>query len=162
MDIRIARVADLPDHCHLNRWELLRYGSNPENIAVDLRASLDRDVPRERLALVLTATYTYMRGMIKRPLLEYAVVAEFEIPGMSAYVEFSPSRETVSVPPSLMNLMLCVAVGALRGMIARKTSGTPLENHPLPLINISSLVSKLIYGERADNRVVPLEEPVCG
>ena len=111
---------------------------------------------------MLTATYTYMRGMIKRPLLEYAVVAEFEIPEMSGYVKFTPSHETVSVPPSLMNLMLCVAVGALRGMIARKTSGTPLENHPLPLINISSLVSKLIYGERADNRVVPLEEPVCG
>lgn len=155
-------MAELPEHCRLNRWELLRYGGNPAEIAVNLRASLEQDSSKERLSLKVAVDYSYMRDMVKRPLLEYAVEADFEIPGLARYVRFSTSREKVAIPPSLMNLMLSVAVGSLRGMIARKTADTPLENHPLPLINISSLVSRLIYGEGTSDRVIPLEEPVCG
>lgn len=140
----------------------MRYGNTPEDISVDLRARLEPDGASERLSLQVAVTYSYMRTMIKRPLLEHAVVAEFEIPGLADLLKMTPSREKIAIPPSLMNLMLSVTIGSLRGMIAKRTAGTALEKHPLPLINISSLVSRLIYGEWPHNRVIPLEEPVCG
>ncbi|MDE6528193.1 MAG: hypothetical protein K2L78_04025, partial [Muribaculaceae bacterium] len=53
-------------------------------------------------------------------------------------------------------LMYSAAVGALRGMLALRVENTFLKNYPLPLINISALVSERLYGTKADPAVVPL------
>lgn len=140
---------------------MLRYGNNPADISVDLKASVDEDMASDRLSLRLGVVYTYMRSMVRRPLLDYNVEAVFEIPALGEHVSFSPSRERLDIPPSLMTLMLSVAVGALRGMIAQKTVGTPLEDRPLPLVNITWLVSRLIYGDRPSARTIPLDGQVC-
>lgn len=160
LDIRIVKIAELPGKCHINRWEMMRYGSNAEDVSVDLHARLDTDARADRLTLRLGAVYTYMRSMVKRPLLDYTVEAEFEIPNLEEYVSFSTSRDKVDIPPAVMSLMLSVALGALRGMIAQKTIGTALEYRPLPLVNLSSLVSRLIYGSEPAKPVIPVSSSV--
>ena len=85
----------------------------------------------------------------------------FEIPSLASHVDFSRSRDRVGIPPSLMAMMLNVAIGALRGMIAQKTVGTPIEDRPLPLVNVSQLVSRLIYGDRPPERVIPVDTQIC-
>lgn len=160
LDIRIIKIAELPSRCHINRWEMMRYGSASADVSVDLHARLDTDTRADRLILRLGAVYTYMRSMVKRPLLDYTVEAEFEIPGLEEYVSFSPSRDKVDIPPAVMSLMLSVALGALRGMIAQKTVGTALEYRPLPLVNLSSLVSRLIYGSEPSKPTIPVSSSV--
>lgn len=160
MDIRIVKIAEQPGKCHINRWEMMRYGSAPGDISVDLHARLDTDARADRLTLTLGAVYSYMRSMVKRPLLDYTVEAEFEIPALEEYVGFTPSRDKVDIPPAVMSLMLSVALGALRGMIAQKTVGTALEYRPLPLVNLSSLVSRLIYGSKPAKPAIPIESSV--
>lgn len=160
LDIRIVKIAELPGKCHINRWEMMRYSSNPEDISVDLHARLDTDSSSDVITLRLGAVYTYMRAMVKRPLLDYTVEAEFEIPGIENFINFSQNREVVDIPPSVMSLMLSVAVGALRGMIAQKTVGTTLEHRPLPLVNLSNLVSRLIYGSKPKEPTIPMGSSV--
>lgn len=154
-------MAEVSDRCHLYRWELLRIGNSPTDIDVRVHASLSEDHTDSRVTLHLEVTYSYMRTMIRRPLLQHAVDVEFEIPDISKVLVPVINGEKIAIPPSLVTMMLGIAVGALRGMIAQRTAGTALEKRPLPLINISSLVSRLIYGEPSGRRVIPLEEPVC-
>ncbi|MBP3590312.1 MAG: hypothetical protein J6J61_07030, partial [Muribaculaceae bacterium] len=59
--------------------------------------------------------------------------------------------ENAVVDSQLMMLMLGVAVGALRGIVAVRTKGTLLESRPLPIINISALMYRLHYGEEPQN-----------
>lgn len=162
MDICIERVAEVPGECHLSRWEMLRYGNHPEDIAVDLVARVEDDRVAERLALRVGVFYTYMRSMVRRPLLRQTVEVVFTIPSMEDFVSFTPARDKIDIAPSVISMMLGVAIGALRGMIAQKTTGTPLEGRPLPLVNVSGLVSRLIYGDRPSRATIPLGEPaVC-
>ena len=49
----------------------------------------------------------------------------------------------VYVPQKLLGLLLSVSVGALRGMVARCTSGTFLEKYPLPVFDISELLKNI-------------------
>lgn len=161
INIQISKVAEVSDGCRLFRWELLRLGRHHADIDVRVHASLREDRAEEKILLRLEASYSYMRSMVRRPLLLHTVEVEFEIPEMAQVSVPVTNGEKISLPPSLMNMMIGVGVGALRGMIAQRTAGTPLEDRPLPLINISSLVSRLIYGEPSGSRVVPLEEPIC-
>ena len=103
-----------------------------------------------------------MRGMIRRPLLSYAAEAVFEIPGLAEYAMGIPSGDRVELPPAVMTLMLGVGIGAIRGLIAQRTAGTVLESRPLPLINVSGLVSRLIYGDVPAGHAIPFGAPVCG
>ncbi len=161
LDIRIVRISEVQGKSHVNRWEMLRYGNSPTDISVDLTANVGEDMALDQITLRLEVIYTYMRSMVRRPLLKSAVEAVFEIPGLDRHVAFSPSRETLEIPPSLMTLMLGVAIGALRGMVAQKTVGTPIADRPLPLVNISWLVSRLMYGNTPSRRTIPLEAQVC-
>lgn len=161
MDIRIVNIAELPRLTHLNRWELLRYGSQPADIDVNLRTHLEQNLADSRVTLRVEVVYTYMRAMIKRPLLHLAAEAVFEIVGLERYMMPTADRESIDMPPSLMQLMLSVAIGAIRGMIAQKTVGTSLQSHPMPLIDISKLVSRLIYGTPAPQGTIPLGAAVC-
>lgn len=160
MDISIERISEVAADCRLYRWELMRYGNAPVNVAVSVKANIDEDMAFEQITLRLGVTYTYMRSMVKRPLLQHTVDAVFSIPSMAEYVDFTPGHDRIAIPPSVMSMMLGVAIGALRGMIAKVTAGTPLENRPLPLINISGLVSRLIYGTTPSRATIPVDEPV--
>lgn len=161
LDIRISRISEVAGKCHLHRWEMLRYGNLQDDIIVDLKARIEEDNASDSLVLRLEAFYSYMRSMVRRPLLDYAVEVVFEIPSVADYVGFTPARDRVAIPPSLMAMMLNVAIGALRGMIAQKTVGTPLEERPLPLVNVSQLVSRLIYGDRPSERTIPVSSQIC-
>lgn len=160
LDIRILKITEVPGKCHLNRWELMRYAGNENEISVDLHARVDIDSKVDCLSLRLGTVYTYLRSMVKRPLLDFTIEAQFEIPSIDDFVSFNDDHDKVDLPPSLMSLVLSVALGALRGMIAQKTVGTALEYRPLPLVNLSSLVSRLIYGSRPKESTIPFDTQI--
>ena len=56
------------------------------------------------------------------------------------------------------DVMYGVAIGALRGMLAQRLAGTMLEAYPLPLVNISELVSRHLYGNAPSQLTIPLED----
>ena len=92
IDIRIARISEVAGKNHLHRWEMLRYGNNPEDIIIDMKARVEGDSASESLTLRLEVMYSYMRSMVRRPLLDYAVDVVFEIPGSA---DFSGGGEGV-------------------------------------------------------------------
>lgn len=153
LNIRIADVSELPDS-HVNRWELLRF--NGENLAVTLTSRFGIDAETHQVELRVYALYRYMRGMVTRPLLDVGCAVRVELNPFP--IEFVVGDE--QLPPRLMTIMYGAAVGALRGMIAMRVTGTALSAYPLPLVNVSQLVSNHVYGSQAPRHSFPLDELV--
>ena len=77
-------------------------------------------------------------------LLQYTVAAVFEFDNCEGHV--SVDGDSCLINTSTMLLMLSVTIGSLRGMLALRTAGTFLKSYPLPIINISELISRRAYG----------------
>lgn len=163
IDIRLTKVREVTQLTHLYRWEMLRLASAGSQIKVGLKAKVDLLPEKGAIKLLLTAYYTRVRGMVRRPLLDFAVETEFEVDDfMRHFADAVSGERMMDLPPSVLTMMLSVGIGALRGMIAQRTKGTPLESTPLPLINISSLVSCLIYTSPSDEFTRPFSTQICG
>lgn len=163
MDIRLAGVKEVTPLTRLYRWEMLRMATAPSQVKVGLKAKVDLIPAKNSIRLRLTAYYTRIRGMVRRPLLDMAVETEFEVEEFNRYFQDASSGGMIiDLPPAVLTLMLSVTIGALRGMITQRTKGTPLEKMPLPLINISALVSRLIYATPADDNIQPFSTEICG
>lgn len=163
IDIQLTKVREVTQLTRLYRWEMLRLASDGSQIKVGLKAKVDLLPEKCAIKLLLTAYYTRVRGMVRRPLLDFAVETEFEVDDFNRHFADAFSGERMmDLPPSVLTMMLSVGIGALRGMIAQRTKGTPLESTPLPLINISSLVSRLIYTSPSDEFTRPFSTQICG
>ena len=70
----------------------------------------------------------------------------------------SGAKGDIELPPRIMTIMYGAAIGALRGILAQKLENTQLRDYPLPLVNVSELVSRHIYGTPAPDRTVPFAD----
>lgn len=152
----------MPSGCRLHRWELLRFAQAREEAmaCVRVKARVTSDTEQGLLILHLSTAYTWDRGMLRRRLLDYEIEVRFEVDDFEGHFGRGPRHpEIVDMPPSVLRLMLSVGIGTLRGMLALYTRGTPLQRRPLPLIDVSLLLSRLIYGDspRA-SEIYPLTE----
>lgn len=152
VDIRLLRVAEVPDKCSLNRSGLRHYQGTPIGISLNIRVvpSLDKSM----LSMSLTVIYDTTRRMMRERLLTYTVSADFEVDSLREHVEVSDADIIVS--RQLMILMLSVTIGTLRGMLALRTASTVLADHPLPIMNVSEIVSRIYYGSDVDENTRPL------
>lgn len=93
---------------------------------------------------------------MRHDILDYNIRVYFEIEPFDSLR--TDDGKDIALPPSLMTLMYGVAIGALRGMLAQRLAGTMLEAYPLPLVNISELVSRHLYGNAPSQLTIPLED----
>ena len=161
IDIRLKKIEEVTELTRLYRWEMLRMASAASQVKVGIKAKVELAPDDSTIKLRLTAFYTRVRGMVRRPVLDFTVDAEFEVDEFHNHFGSALANDRlIDLPPSVLTLMLSVGVGALRGMIAQRTKGTPLASTPMPLINISALVSRLIY---SDNTLThPIGTQICG
>lgn len=153
LNIRIAEVAEIPPS-HLNRWELLRYSG--EKLTLTLTSQFGVNAADRQVQLRIRARYSYVRGMVMRPLASVGCSVTVDIDPFPAEL----AGANAQLPPRLMTIMYSTAVGALRGMIAMRVAGTALSACPLPLVNISELVSNHLYGSPVPKVSFPLDELV--
>ena len=94
------------------------------------------------------------RNLLRHRILCYNIEVIFDV-DPSPY-STTGAEDASYLHPRLMTLMYSAAIGALRGMLALRVENTFLKDYPLPLINISELVSERIYGRKADLHTIPL------
>ena len=145
-------MRELPSHNAINRWELMRYDGSP--ITVYIRSRFHAIPAGHSVALTLTAVYYYYRSQMRHNLVEYPVEVTFEIDPYTSLA--SDTEDEIELPPRIMTMMYSVAIGALRGMLAQKAANTPLRDYPLPIVNVSELVSRHLYGSPSPDRTIPL------
>lgn len=151
-NIRIAKVRELTATNNINRWELMRYADS--RITVSLTSRFVPFPDKGQITLVMGTCYYSTRNLLRHKLLCYNIEILFDV---SPFPSVFPEADTgIALHPRLMTLMYATAIGALRGMLALKVEGTFLKDYPLPLINVSALVSQRLYGTPTDEDVLPL------
>ncbi len=151
-DIRISEIKELTSENKFHRWEILRYNGYP--IKVSMSASVLPDINRNILALTMGVRYVSSRDYSEKELLRYNILVDFEIDNLEKQIQIT--EKAVKIPSHLLTLIISVGVGTLRGMLAQRTAGTVFDKYPLPLMNISEIVSAIMYSERSRNPAYPL------
>ena len=79
-------------------------------------------------------------------LIRLVTSVEFQILNMEKLLLFTKNG-SIKDPTHIIAPLLVVSYGAMRGMMATKTAGTPLEKFPVPLLSQSELYRTFLEGE---------------
>lgn len=153
INIRLLRIRELPRLNTISRWEFIRYTGSP--VKVTINAQWHTATPAHEIALIAGARYTTTRNMVDRTLLDYNIELTFSTSGNDSWL-YADDDRSLSLPPGLATVMLSVGIGSLRGMIASRTADSMLSRYPLPIINVSEIISRMAYGTTADENTLPL------
>lgn len=149
VNIRLIGLSEVPEMSSFSRRAIRHYNGAP--VSVTLSVKVEPDQRDSKISLVIGVKYIATRNYISEQMLRYTVKADFEIDRLDEHISLSGADSMVST--RLMTLMLSVSIGSMRGMLALRTENTPLRNYPLPIFNISELVSRLHY--ETENPVDP-------
>lgn len=142
LDIKLLRLDEDHSRTHIHRWEIMRYEGTP--VDVNLFSDFSYRAEKHIVRLMLAARYTTLRGQICRRLLDYGITADFELMGPDAEID----KEEIVVNAELVRMMIAVGLGALRGMLAIRTSNTFLSHYPLPVYNVDQLMQPIINASK--------------
>lgn len=123
----------------INRRALRRLTREP--ISVDMNVKVVPDTDRSLLSILVSCSYRAVIGLIRERLLVCTAVATFEVENLASHIEENGQEKLLPTP--LMMNMLGIAVGALRGIVAVRTAGTPLRRRPMPIIDLNTLMRRL-------------------
>ena len=147
---RLQRIRETDFHYDDKRLSTDFLQGHP--IHVGLCIGLSPDLERDRLELNLGIHYHVFDDCIETELLHYGAAFLFDIERLPFYLELH--REKIAVDPELLSLLLSIAVGSIRGMLALRTSHTLLNDYPLPVVNITTMMASL-RGNPLENAVLP-------
>lgn len=142
VNIRLSELQEIECLSTISHRNIRHYDGSPVRVALNVRIEPDE---RDRtVTMVVGVSYITTYRLMQERLLQYTVAAVFEFDDCEGHV--SVGGDSCMINTSTMVMMLGVTIGSLRGMLALRTAGTFLRNYPLPIINISELVSRLAYG----------------
>ena len=147
--ISLLTIRELPEASVINRKALRLLGPNP--VSVDLNFRVIPDLEQSTVSVIVTCSYTSIIEYIRTRLLVCPVLATFEVENLKEHVSISGSDAILG--SRLMMIVLGVAIGSLRGIIAVRSAGTRLEKYPLPLVDLSMLMHRLNYDEDAPSHI---------
>lgn len=140
LDIKIKRVREMRKLSKVNRWELMLYSAGTP-IDLDISADFITVPGTPELRVRLGAHYTCLRAQIVRKMLDYVIEVSFDINEIGGRADITDGE--MLIDPEVLSLMLSVGVGALRGMVALRTEGSVLEKHPVPVMRIRDLITRV-------------------
>ncbi len=142
LDIRLIGVSEVKRASVLHHWEMMRYEGGKVNVGLSASFNMSRE---SSIATVIVGVhYTTLRSQVIRKLMDYTVKACFEISDLQGLVDIEYGD--ILIPPGLLHLMLSVSIGALRGMLALRTANTFLAHYPLPLMDLTEIMSHMDMG----------------
>lgn len=152
VNIRLSGLHELPQESYISARSIRI--CKGEEISVALRLRIEPDVEASIVRLKLGVCYSCVHKYLRRTLLDYRIEADFEIDRLQEHVEVNGADAVLST--RLLTMMLSVTIGSLRGMLAVRTARTWLAACPLPVINVSELISRLHYGSEWNADARPL------
>ena len=106
-----------------------------EIIPVKFVVNIYPDVKRDYFKLITGVRYIRHRNFIGQELLFYRIAVVYKIEKLGDFVKLENSQVTVDT--RLLALLLSI------GMLALRTQNTVFKNYPLPLINVSEILTSM-------------------
>lgn len=104
---------------------------NPNNLEVSFGMRLCKE--KENELILILHTIINLIEEHRKEIFKYSCEHKFHIGHMVDAIECNEDRliDKVQIMPTLIG----IAFSGMRGMVAIRTAGTPLEQYPLPIIN---------------------------
>src|SRR5699024_3863706 len=103
--------------------------------------NIHTDDKRDYFQLITGFRYNRHRNFIGQELLFYRIAVVYKIEKLGDFVKLENSQVTVDT--RLLALLLSISIGSMRGMLALRTQNTVFKNYPLPLINVSEILTSM-------------------
>lgn len=110
-----------------------------QNISFGIKYETKVDKEKEIVRIITTAIYQSSES--KETLVEYAIMIEFNVKGISELISNNTNGVEVINRDFMLNL-LNISIGTLRGAFFLKTKGSALEQFPIPLIPSTILIDE--------------------
>ena len=91
--------------------------------------------------IILSCLQESVIFVIVQELLFYRIAVVYKIEKLRDFVKLENSQ--VIVDTRLLALLLSISIGSMRGRLARLTQNTVVKNYPLPLINVSEILTSM-------------------
>lgn len=141
ISISLSRIDEVSDKCTYNRHIIKHYKG--ERITVNLNTSLTPNHDNGTITLVLQTTYKRPSLLQNHTMLEYTAAATFDIDHPERVLVADNDGASIHIPHHILTMMLGIAIGAMRGMMAVRLADTPLASYPLPVINVAELARRI-------------------
>lgn len=152
VNIRLSELQEIEQLSSISRRNIRHYDGSPVRVSLNVR--IEPDEREKTVTMVVGVSYLTVHRLMQERLLQYTVGAVFEFDNCDGHVSVGGDSCMLNTHTAVM--MLGVTIGSLRGMLALRTAGTFLKRYPLPIINISELVSRLAYGREVPCGARPL------
>lgn len=152
LQIRLMKIREVSFQSYIT--DKFDEGIKPGDIHIGLTLSLRPDLEKEELELITGVRYYCVSSCISRNLLDYKISMLYSIAGLPDYVEVK--GETSVVKSELLSMLLAWGIGSLRGMLALRTPNTVLDDYPLPVIPLASLIAGLQSDPLQDMALSPM------
>jgi len=113
---------------------------NEENLIVKIGSQLKPNLEDDTFSVRLLAKYLLKKESESIVLLSFETETIFKILHLADHIIFSKTKNEFTTDNNLLLTFTSIAIGSLRGMLVVKTSGTPLNNFPLPLVNPTDIL----------------------
>ena len=150
MQIRLSHIEEIK---FVDNTQNYKCDLKKDNVHVGFSVQLSPDIEQNCTDILLGVHYDIKKEDRKTSILEYKINVTFEIEDMIEYILIEKNR--ISVKPELLTIMLSVSIGSLRGMLVMRTKNSDFENYPLPLVNVTELVSKIRHPSWYENTKPP-------
>lgn len=139
IEIQLTRIAEVGDLSHISKRAIRHFGS--ASAKASLSARLIPAVEADSLSLLLSVSFRNTATEDHPVLLQETVLAEFSVGDIASHIDLD--SECIRVPRHMLTLMLSITLGALRGMVALRTAGTPLASCPIPIMDITDIAARI-------------------
>lgn len=113
---------------------------NEENLIVNIGLQLKPNLEDDTFSVRLLAKYLLKKESDLILLLSFETETIFKILHLADHIIFSKNKNEFTTDNNLLLTFTSIAIGSLRGMLVAKTSGTLLNNFPLPLVNPADIL----------------------
>lgn len=153
LQIALNKIKEL-SYQEASRLEQILRMKGSKEIQIGFTVSMEPDQQNNILDFRLGVVYYTVIESVRHQLVEYKALFTFEILGLEEHLQ-AAELERIAIKPELFSLLLGIAVGSVRGMLAVKMSGSLLDNYPLPIINLTSLMQALHQSSMQERSILP-------
>ncbi|MDY0173936.1 MAG: hypothetical protein RBR62_01955 [Bacteroidales bacterium] len=144
IEIRLLKVQEISFYVDSSLYaEKESIKANNLNISFGLR--LRPNIQHNILELYLVVVYKVNENE-ERKILEIESLNTFRIKNIKDLLKIN--EDSIEDISGIIPTLVGVAVGTIRGMLVNKTTGTPLDKYPLPMVNPETLCENILRKQR--------------
>jgi hypothetical protein len=140
VNVKIERIKEISFQCKEISTEIEKKISG-KNLEFKAGVRLIPNKVEKEFGCAILIVYSYLANNDSEELCSYEIECVFKIEEYEKVIKINEGD--ISISDGLLSTFINITVGAIRGMMALKTTGTILNKYPLPILNSLEILKQL-------------------